>query len=456
MKPLYVLVFLLSLTVIESEKIPLNHTVKIAHPTKEIVDESGAILNEYTGEIKAEMPNGAPHIITYSIQTPGEDVIVNLEGGLFDYMECLKDGKVALDVRFADWIEPVLEWANAPNAFLTGRKDLNCWMTDSQQVMLREVVSAEYGGDYWVVLKTTETSYENLIKTGKVSVLHDCGDKLDENGEVSAAWSKCMCIGFNVNDKCESAGTSIPIYHDENVDVVCKNCFIGAKATIFYDVEFGFFKIKGASAGLKGMELNAGIVIEADAHGAYEHTWTHTWDIVPHYTLATWMIGPIPFYLWLSIPLDLRLHLDTHAQAMLTLGALGKWALGDAYVKYDGDWTVVKPSPHFTWNPVLDYSAQFTADTSLTLAPTIDLHLDGVISVAIDLEPTIFANMEGAAKPPHICTQLDYEVASTITSQLNLFFWKKTFGPYTLFDTGEKEIGKWCKDFAEKDTPALE
>jgi hypothetical protein len=331
--------------------------------------------------------------------------------------------------------------ADGDQRFVTGGK-FNCSYVRQDAIMiLRKVIDVEING-VSVLLRTTEGSYEEAIKDGFITL-----DKVDEPQERSAD----ICFGVNQNKACEAAERPLPIFQNKYIELTCGNCFVGAKATVFFDMKISWFKLRHISAGFRNIAINGAFVLDFLAHGSASGGIDKTYKLVDAGLIVQFWIGPIPVTIWYEIPLRVVANAMIQATATAQAGAIANWKLGNAYVTWDenGGWKVVKPTPSFNWQPVLKGSANFNAEASLSIIPSFVVHVMRMIEAGIQVDPTLMANAYGDTEKKELCLDLKYKVSSGIWAgiEINIAWVKlfeKKFGPYELFNTGEKPIGHWC------------
>lgn len=408
-------------------------------------DEKGRQIDHHVGSYLMKDTSGVTYRVTYDVEMLGGNLILNL-----DQVKGIR--KVQCDLTNIDM---VVEFNSVPDAysfyksitagatdrFVTGG-NWNCSDVQSGAFMLlRRVLDVEIQG-VSVLISTAQGFYEEAIKDGSISL---------QPAVLPEDHSKTICLGVNSNANCDSASRPIPIYENKYISVTCGNCFVGAKATVFLDLKISWFKLRHVATGLRDIGINAAFVLDLAAHGSASGTLEKTYNIVNQALIIQFWIGPVPVTIWYEIPLKILANAMVTAQASASAGAKASWKFGDAYVQWDenGGWKVAKPNPSFTWEPVLKGQASFNAEASLSIIPSFIIHAMRLVQAGINVAPSLMFAATGDTQKKELCVDLSYKVLGEIFAgvTINLPFVKvleKNFGPYEIFNTGVKPIGRWC------------
>lgn len=410
------------------------------------IDTDGTPIDHHVGSYLIKDNSGTLYRVTYDVDMLGGNLIINLD-------EKTTIRKVTCDLSN---IELVVEFGSQTEAtnffkvmnlktytrFVTGTK-WNCNdVQDNSKMLMRRVLSADLNKNT-VLLHTAQGFYEESIKDGRVTL-----DRVDIPQEIS----KTFCLGVNTNSECNAAKGPIPIYQNKYMNLQCGNCFLGAKATVFLDVQISYFKLKKIASGLRDIGVNAAFVLDLTAQGQWAVGYDKLYKIVDNAVIIQFWIGPIPITIWYEIPLQVVANAKVDAQIQASAGAKANWKIGDAYVSWDDKegWKLVKPQPVFTWEPVLSASGYLNANADLSIIPSFVIHAMRILQAGIKMTPTLMAEVHGDIEKKEVCADLKYHVNSEAGAEVHINIplirirYDKVFGPYTIFDTGIKPIGHWC------------
>jgi hypothetical protein len=410
------------------------------------VDEKGRQIDHHVGSYVLKDTQGTLYRVTYNVQMLGGDLIFNLDQlrGV-QRVQC-DSTNIELLVQFwsqADAVSFFKAISNqASDRFVTGT-NWNCSDVQAGSLMLmRRVFKAELDRTT-VILHTAQGYYEESIKEGVITM---------DKAEMPEDHSKTFCFGVNSNADCTAASKPIPIYENKYLTLTCSNCFIGAKATVFIDVQISWFKVRKVATGFRDINVNAALILDLAAQANWAAGYDKTYKLVDGGVIIQFWIGPIPVSITYDIPLQILANAKVDLQAHATAGAKANWKIGDAYISWDekDGWHIVKPTPVFTWQPVLEGDASFKAEAGLSIIPSFVLNILRVIQASVKLTPSLMFQAEGDVKEKKLCADLQYQVSSEARAEMhiNIPFIRiridKVFGPYVLFDTGVKPIGHWC------------
>jgi len=236
------------------------------------------------------------------------------------------------------------------------------------------------------------------------------------------------------------------------MSVDCANCFLGVEATVFASLSIHLFKLQQLSGGLKNIAVNGAFELDMNAHAAWSTGVDKTLPVVKSATIINFWVGPIPVRVWFEIPVEMKADLSFTSSASATVGATANWNIGDAYVEWDSKnhWQVVKPSPKFSWAPVINGQAQFNAEGSFSLKPTVTVHLDNLFQSSLVIDPVLSMQAQGSTADKQLCASLGYDIDITVAAELDInISWlnihdDRTFGPKSLYASGNQSIGHWC------------
>ena len=411
------------------------------------VDEEGRPIDHHIGSYLVRDKSDTLYRVKYDVQMLGGNLIINLDvqQGV-NNVQC-DISNIELLVTFdspaqANSFYRIMNSASS-DRFVTGTR-WNCKEAQGDAMMLmRRVLKATYDGNRIVTLSTGQGQYEESIKDGVITL-----DKAEE----SDGYAKTFCFGVNSNKECDHADGPLPLYSNKYMELSCSNCFIGAKATAFIELQIAWFKLRKVGAGLKDINVNAALVLDLAAHGSWNTGMDKVYKLIDQAIIVQFWIGPIPITVWYEIPVQLIANAGLDAALHVQAGATANWKIGDAYVEWteNGGWQAAKPKPQFNWQPVLSAEGNFHASASISIVPSIILHFMRVMQMGVRMTPVLSFEAQGDLESKQACADLTYRVngESFAEMHINLPYIRvhidKTFGPYSLFDTGVKSIGHWC------------
>jgi len=319
-------------------------------------------------------------------------------------------------------------------AFVTSN-DQSCNRLQKTGVLLRRVNKAELSGfpaKLFVTLYTSPAQYGEVIKDGNISY------------ESSAAHPLHLCIGVNVGDatSCNTAASQLPVYSHDLLTVACENCFMGFSGDVFADFHFKHFTMQGLAAGMKNLKASGAVQMTMNAAsqqsflGVDKDLW-HAGS--SDHPVISFHIGLIPF----TISFDTKLHLvadmQCSAAATAQAGVEMEHVIGDNYLTWDPKnlWSHVHGKPTTTFTPKVSGSADFDCTGSVSLVPTMELHMSQLLSSSMTLTSKASVEVKGDKTGVQICETASYDLEISSSAQLhysmalNLIRADASWGPVT-------------------------
>lgn len=414
---------------------------------KSYIDENGIPIDHHVGTYLVRDVNQGLYRVTYDVHMLGADLITNLDSrNDIVTVGCdLNNIELTINFRREDQAKQFANSMNTKkiNRFVTSTK-WSCNATDPHSHMLmRRVISATVTRTV-VTLQTVQGFYEESIKDGVVTLQEE-----EEDG-----YHKDFCLGANTND-CNTASSELPIYSNKFMDITCKNCFVGAKATIVLELSIGWFKVKKLAAGLKKINVNAGLVLGFNAHYEWSTGYTREFHILKEKYIVNFYIGPIPIVISYEIPVTINAEASINAQLNIEAGATANWNIGDAYVSWTPEehWKLVRSKPTYTWNPVLSVSGGFKAAAGLSITPSFILHFLRIVDMYVRATPQLNLEAEGDIQKKEACVDVTAQAIAEAGARVHINIpiinirYEKSFGPVTLFKTGPKRLAHKCINF---------
>lgn len=344
----------------------------------------------------------------------------------------------------AEWYLKFHDWNNH---FMMGGQHWNCSsMVSSAGSMptniLRRVVGASKDG-HDIIVSTAEARYDQVFEDASIGY----GIQAHSSCQVD----KHVCLGYNTD--CSGAATSgIPLYSGKFITASCSDCFAALEADVFVNISIRKFSLQSVSAGFQNVNLQTGVVLDAQTHGQTSASFQKTLPIVVNDNIISFKIGPVPVMLWFDAQADVAAEAAVTAQAELAVGATGKIDMGDATVSWDpvNHWqhSSLKFSPSLT--PQLTTSASMDATATLGVSPSFSLNMDRMFTYSMKATPKLDAEVTASKAAGQVCLTSTYAMDVTATSELKIdipiigFEKDWTWGPKTVASFAGQAIPKKC------------
>lgn len=411
---------------------------------RSFVDEQGRTIDQHVDSHLARGPDGGLYRITYDAEILGGNFITSL-----DSAEGI--AKVLCDVND---IEMIIDFHSIPEAYALYNKIKdegyekyitslrhNCTNSKNRPfVNIKEVLNVELNRNQ-ILIRTALGSYERLFRNANVKVEPISG---------AEGYDKTLCFGVNANEDCTAAAAPFPLYQNDFIDLSCTNCFVGTKATANFAFKISWFRLRRVAVGFKDISVNGAFVLDMTATAATSGGIDKTYVASAGVVLQFW-IGPIPIVVIYQIPIRILGDAMIEAKATGKIGAVATWKLGDAFVEWNehSGWQRGRMNPKFTWSHELDGDLTLQAAASLSIIPSVELSLLRIVTAGFTMTPNVRAAASGSLKEKQLCADLFYRVHGDIYASINMNIpfikslnWK--YGPHSLFDTKEQNIGHKC------------
>ncbi len=382
---------------------------------------------ERTGEIKS-CSGGKNYNVNFSTSGYSDDHFINVEyiEGITNILRDIDKTRMIIEFSGTKFLEKFIVKLTIEPIFIIDDVDI------------RRLLNYNYTNNK-LELQTTPASYSEVFEHADISMNTIDGCDVP------------VCLGVNTNN-CNNPSGNIPIYDNKYITVTCIDCFVGFYTDVFFDMKIRWFKLESLSGGFKNMVLNGALVLDGKGNYAWSVGIDKILPIVKPTTIITFYIGPVPIRIWFEIPVEEKADFSIHTSAELEVGATMKWTLGDNYLSWDdkNHWQHHKSTPNFEWNPVLSVSGNLDAESSVSLSPTIILHVNDIYTFWLTIDPILYGNVIGSIEKKQVCGTLSYDVDLIIKSELHIDIplihtkLDKTWGPTIVYDSGEKPIGTKC------------
>eukprot|EP00698_Gefionella_okellyi_P012941 TRINITY_DN3516_c0_g2_i1.p1 TRINITY_DN3516_c0_g2~~TRINITY_DN3516_c0_g2_i1.p1 ORF type:complete len:451 (+),score=82.54 TRINITY_DN3516_c0_g2_i1:66-1355(+) len=353
-----------------------------------------------------------------------------------------------------DQTQSLMQFADKDSAyyFLDVLVEVTSFIIESEQISCANSTSPirrVMGWEFWedtlqVLLLSVPARYDEIFQDADVNV--------SSIGPCPMTVDKQICLGMNAASDCQSAAQPIPIYSNNYVSMSCSDCFLGFEVDIFLTLSIRWFHLNQLAGGFRNMGVHGALVFDMNAQAQWSTGVNKQINLVQPTTVVNFHIGVIPIRIWFQVPVQITADASFHSSAQATIGAQVNWNIGDLYIQWDptNHWQHVTPSPSLSWTPQISGSAQFNADASFAVIPSIIMHVDNVFTYQVTLTPSLELSASGSTQSTQLCSKgtADVNFQSTATLNINIPWVHvesdKQFGPKTIYDSGSQTIFNAC------------
>jgi hypothetical protein len=281
--------------------------------------------------------------------------------------------------------------------------------------------------------------------------------KCSATGDSTPSGDKQFCYGVNQDDTCDAAKEDIPII-DGKLD--CKNCFVGAKADVFYALNYSWDKLHSVEVGLKDLHLKGSVSVHAHASGSATPLKGSKVLEDKSFTVIDQLVGCpvcVKAKIVLAAPTSVDYEVDVQAEADVEAGAEMDIDFGERSVKWDevSGWTWPKYERTVTVKPILQLSGKAEGDVKLDLDTSLQVTIDDIIWYHMNLKPslplkcTASGSWNPLSKDAEFCLKGDADLTIGHEADLNWnllsFHEKHHWGPQQDYDWHRDNIVNICK-----------
>ena len=272
----------------------------------------------------------------------------------------------------------------------------------------------------------------SVIQNGTITV-HPIRNKISLRG--TSEKDIPFCYGFNTKN-CKTPSTSIPIFQNKFLELDCDNCFVGFSGDAFAEIEIDWFRIKNVAGGFKNLDLQGGLGVNLQATAAPSYAFDKTYPVISKFTIASFNIGPIPVNLWLELPVELSLNAGLDASIDARIGANIDFSIGNSYFEWEHStgFKFFGPTDNLGVKPYITHSENLNGQADFKILGSLKLHLDNVFEIQADLTPEIDAQLNNKCLDGSYRINVDYQG----------FVMKDTFGPKSIYDSGNRQLVHVC------------
>jgi len=291
---------------------------------------------------------------------------------------------------------------------------------------------------------------------GKPSPAHaaKCGSKFS----VNPTGHKKFCFGANVDDNCTHAAESMPIA--DGID--CKNCFVGAAADAYYNLNYSAFHLNSVEAGLKDIHIRG--AAGAHANFSKEHTFKGSLPLLTDklvFKVIDTLVGCpicIPVKITVAVPTTVGISATFHGSVDVELGAELDLHLSDEIVKWDhvDGWSHPLTKNEVSVKPIFHLDVLPAAvEAVLELQTGVQIEVDNIIWYRLNLKPSmpVTITSQGSILPPKgkVCLNGGAEFELSHEADLHWGLLKYSvnhhWGPVGGYTFSKPNIINVCKEF---------
>lgn len=304
---------------------------------------------------------------------------------------------------------------NVPDTFIIENDKFGC----KDQQNIRRFISIETQTETSVTIRVVPTRYDEIFQNAEVSI-----KKINSNDDSCNA-QKRICIGVNTVT-CNSPYQSIEIYKNQYIDISCIDCYAGLSFDIFLDISIHLWHLETLSTGFKNIQLNGANIFDLNAHYSWSAGVRKDIEIVQPTVIVSFYIGPIPIKIWFDVKLDVSADASFVATADAKVGVTMLYDIGDMYATWTPStkWMYTKPSPKFTYTPVLSGDANFKGTLDIQLTPSINAHLNNIASFSLIFPNSANFQVYGSGSiipaEAQICAKASGELKCVSESELQI------------------------------------
>lgn len=281
--------------------------------------------------------------------------------------------------------------------------------------------------------------------------------KCGVTGPSTPSGDKQFCYGVNQDGTCDAAKGDISILPGK---LDCKNCFVGAKADVYYALNYSWDKLHSVEVGLRDMHLKGSVSVHAHASGSGTPMKGNEVLTDQSYTVIDKLVGCpvcVKAKVVVAAPTSVQYEVDVQAEADVEAGAELDIDLGDRSIKWDEvqGWTWPKHERTVALKPILELTGKAEGDVKLELDTSLQVTIDDIIWYHLNLKPslpltcTAQGNLNPFDKSIQVCLKGDADL--TIGHEADLdwnllsFHVKHHWGPEQDYAWHRDNIVNFCK-----------
>ena len=208
---------------------------------------------------------------------------------------------------------------------------------------------------------------------------------------LNPSYDKQICLGVNSNADCTDAKVPIPLFSNKFINVQCSDCFLTFQADVQLEFTIHSFKLVSLSSGLKNMSVAGKIQVEAIAQEHWSVGVDKMQSLLTHVIDIKFNIGIIPVHITFDIPVEITAEFQFNGNGHALVGVIPLLKLGDLMVTWDQvhHWSVIKPTPVFTWKPLLEGQSTANLEAHFAVIPTVTMIVENLVKSWFRIHPQV-------------------------------------------------------------------
>lgn len=235
----------------------------------------------------------------------------------------------------------------------------------------------------------------------------------------------------------------------------CVDCFLGVKFDFFFELHMDDWALTFFKGGFQDINVDGAIIIDWFVHINWSSGVSRTFPLISPTTIVGIWIGPVPLTIDMSVPVEIQLDADFYFTANASIGVLADWDIGSAWVEWKPiqGWKHVSPDPSLTWSTeVTAPTARFGANSTFSIMPSWQMHLDGFYGLKYTLDPHLNMVAEGNATTQEVslCATLTEDVDLIVQSIIEIavpwttIHFDLEYGPKEIWNGGSRTLAQKC------------
>jgi len=268
----------------------------------------------------------------------------------------------------------------------------------------------------------------------------------DENGVL-----RDICVGENT-DNCIQAKKSIPITNH----IECSNCFLGATAELFYEIDIKWLQLQTVEVGLRNNHLKGAAEFHTHAPFSMHHS-----GQIPlltneqKFSYSFKVAKVFPVVIEIAQPTNLTYDVSLNGAIDVTAGADMDYTIGDHYMKWtkSAGFATVHNKPSLKVTPKFGWTLQADATLTPALHSTTRVTLEKIMTYNLNLVPSLPLNVKVDTRypHPHICAGGGANFVMSQSAELHYTMFHKhyelaSYGPKEVFRTEHSPLFEKCMD----------
>ena len=379
------------------------------------IDNNGLMIDHHVGNYLTRNEMGNLYRFTYDVHMLGEAFTKNLD----DIPEIRKvycDGTgIRLSIEFTNIFSArtfVQSINSNKESFVVSSKHV-CSKDPNLSILIRRVFIATVKANY-AQLETSIGHYEEIIKDGSIKLEPEPEEENDN-------FSEELCFKMNSKENCVEVDREIP-FVSGCAELICKNCFMGLKGTLFFEITFSLFKLVSLKGGIKNAEINGAFVLKYDNQKECIYSFEEDINLMKSKKLFDARIGFIPMSVVSEIPAKITTELNTEKNINVELGMKMEWKPLDLHAEWSlaGKWTHSTPSFIPKFHEVLSTTGEFESSGGFTIEPSLKINFVWLADMALNFNAGMSYELKPDSNTKKACIDVNCSGHGTMDIKLRV------------------------------------